>query len=90
LLYGKHLLDEGRSEGKGEEMNEDGPCETNSRIWAKAKKAWTIPEDLLKEMVDLETMIVLIMGREGKSKFQKSSARILLKLECALSRIERC
>jgi hypothetical protein len=62
LLYGKHLLDEGRSEGKGEEMNEDGSCETNSRIWAKAKKAWTIPEDLLKEMVDLETIIVLIMG----------------------------
>jgi len=62
LLVGKHLLDEGRSEAKGEEMKENGPCETNSRIWAEGKKAWTIPEDLLKEMVDLETIIVLIMG----------------------------
>ena len=66
LLHGKHILDEGRSEGEGEEMNDDGPCGTNIRIWAKRKKAWTIPEDLLKEMVDLEIMIVLNNGARRK------------------------
>ena len=66
LLHGKHVLDEGGSEGKGEEMNDEGPYETNSRVWAKTKKVWTIPEDLLKEMVDLETFIVLNNGARRK------------------------
>jgi hypothetical protein len=66
LLHGKHALDEGGSEVNGEEMNDDGPCQTNSRILAKTKKAWTIPEDLLKEMVDLETVVVLNSGARRK------------------------
>jgi TonB family protein len=41
-----------------------------SMIWAKIKEAWTIPENLLKEMVDLETVIVIII--EGDGKIQKS------------------
>ncbi len=47
-----------------------------SMIWAKIKEAWTIPENLLKEMVDLETVIVIIIGRDGKiqkSWFEKKS-----------------
>jgi hypothetical protein len=40
----------------------------DSMIWTKIKKAWTIPENLLKEKekVDLETIIVLIIERDGK------------------------
>jgi len=47
-----------------------------SVIWAKIKKAWTIPEHLLKERVDLETVIILIIGSDGKVKrtwFEKKS-----------------
>jgi TonB family protein len=32
----------------------------------KIKEAWTIPENLLKEMVDLETIIVIIIDRDGR------------------------
>gem|GEM_PF-6151905 len=39
-----------------------------SFVWAKIKGAWTIPENLLKEMVDLETIIVLIIEQGGKIK----------------------
>ena len=35
-------------------------------IWIKIKGAWTIPENLLKEMVDVETIIVVIIERDGK------------------------
>jgi TonB family protein len=47
-----------------------------SVIWAKIKKAWTIPENLLKERVDLETIIVLIIENDGKIRrtwFEKKS-----------------
>jgi len=51
-----------------------------SMIWAKIKEAWTIPENLLKEMVDLETVIVIIIERDGKiqkSWFEKKSGNAL-------------
>jgi TonB family protein len=47
-----------------------------SVIWAKIKKAWTIPENLLKERVDLETIIIVIIESDGKIKrtwFEKKS-----------------
>ena len=47
-----------------------------SLIWAKIKETWTIPENLLKEMVDLETVIVIIIERDGKIQkcwFEKKS-----------------
>jgi colicin import membrane protein len=47
-----------------------------SVIWAKIKQEWTIPENLLKETVDLETIIVIIIERDGKiqrSWFEKRS-----------------
>ena len=51
-----------------------------SLVWAKIKGAWTIPENLLKEMVDLETIIVLIIERNGKIQnilFEKRSGNTL-------------
>lgn len=51
-----------------------------SLVWAKIKGAWTIPENLLKEMVDLETIIVLIIERNGKIQkfwFEKKSGNVL-------------
>jgi TonB family protein len=47
-----------------------------SAIWAKIKKAWTIPENLLKERVDLETVIIVIIESNGKVRrtwFEKKS-----------------
>ncbi len=47
-----------------------------SLLWAKIKASWTIPENLLKEKVDLETIIVVIIDRNGavqKSWFEKKS-----------------
>ncbi|MDO9122840.1 MAG: energy transducer TonB, partial [Deltaproteobacteria bacterium] len=49
-------------------------------IWAKIKQSWTIPENLLKERVDLETIIVIIIERDGKvhkSWFEKKSGNAL-------------
>jgi TonB family protein len=51
-------------------------------IWTKIKKAWTIPENLLKEKerVDLETIIVVIIERDGKIQkywFEKKSGNDL-------------
>jgi len=49
-------------------------------IWAKIKEAWTIPENLLKEMVDLETVIVIIIEGDGKIQkfwFEKKSGNDL-------------
>ncbi len=51
-----------------------------SMIWAKIKEAWTIPENLLEEMVDMETVIVIIIERNGKiqkSWFEKKSGNNL-------------
>lgn len=49
-------------------------------IWAKIKKEWTLPEDLPKGTIDLETIIVVIIEREGKvqkSWFEKRSGNPL-------------
>ncbi|MBM4277785.1 MAG: TonB C-terminal domain-containing protein [Deltaproteobacteria bacterium] len=51
-----------------------------SLIWAKIKASWTIPEHLLKERVDLETIIVIIIevnGKVQKSWFEKKSGNAL-------------
>jgi TonB family protein len=47
-----------------------------SLIWTKIKGVWTIPENLLKVTVDLETVIVVIIKRDGKIQkfwFEKKS-----------------
>ncbi len=47
-----------------------------SLVWAKIKGVWTIPENLLKVTVDLETIIVVIIERDGKIQkfwFEKKS-----------------
>jgi TonB family protein len=47
-----------------------------SRIWAKIKGAWTIPENLSKEVVDLEAILVVIIERDGAIRkwwFEKKS-----------------
>ncbi|OGP79018.1 MAG: hypothetical protein A2V86_14925 [Deltaproteobacteria bacterium RBG_16_49_23] len=49
-------------------------------IWVKIKGAWTIPENLLKEGVDFETIIIIIIERNGKvqkSWFEKKSGNAL-------------
>ena len=49
-------------------------------IWAKIKQSWTIPEHLLKERVDLEAIIILIIEGDGKvqkSWFEKKSGNAL-------------
>ncbi len=49
-------------------------------IESKIKGAWTIPENLIKEMVDLETIIVLIITLDGtiqKVWFEKKSGNTL-------------
>jgi len=51
-----------------------------SLIWAKIKETWTIPENLLKEMIDLETIIVIIIERDGKIQkcwFEKKSGNAI-------------
>lgn len=51
-----------------------------SLIWARIKASWTIPEHLLKEGVDLETIIVIIIEGNGKvqrSWFEKKSGNAL-------------
>ncbi len=51
-----------------------------SLIWARIKASWTIPEHLLKEGVDLETIIVIIIEVNGKvqrSWFEKKSGNAL-------------
>jgi TonB family protein len=45
-------------------------------IWAKVKKEWTLPENLQKGKADLETVIVVVIERDGKiqkSWFEKRS-----------------
>ncbi len=49
-------------------------------LWAKIKSSWTIPEPLLREGIDLETIIVIIIDKEGrvkKSWFEKRSGNAL-------------
>ncbi len=57
-----------------------------SFVWAKIKGAWTIPENLLKEMVDIETIIVVIIDRDGKIQkfwFEKSLAMLsTIRVQC--------
>jgi colicin import membrane protein len=53
-----------------------------SMVESKIKKEWTIPENLLKEkeLFDLETVIVLIIDKDGrvqKSWFEKKSGNAL-------------
>lgn len=62
-------------------------------IWAKIKEEWTIPKNLLKEkeMVDLETIVVVIIERNGKiqkSWFEKKSG-ILLYDQMAMRAIKK-
>ena len=47
-----------------------------SMIWAKIKKEWALPGDLLKGRTNLETIIVVVIERSGKiqkSWFEKKS-----------------
>jgi TonB family protein len=65
------------SVGKESRLNE-----YYSIIWSKIKEEWTIPENLLreKEMVDIETIIVIIIDRDGKiqkSWFEKKSGNVV-------------
>ncbi len=51
-----------------------------SLLWAKIKESWTIPESLLKERLDLETIIVVIIDQNGKilkTWFEKKSGNAL-------------
>lgn len=45
-------------------------------VESKIKEVWTIPENLVKEIVDLETIIIIIIDKDGrvqKSWFEKRS-----------------
>ncbi|MBM4346821.1 MAG: TonB C-terminal domain-containing protein [Deltaproteobacteria bacterium] len=49
-------------------------------LWTKIKQSWTLPENILKERVDLEAIIVIIIERDGriqKSWFEKKSGNTL-------------
>jgi len=51
-----------------------------SLIWAKIKEAWTIPQNVLEDRVDLETVIVVIIEKDGRIKnywFEKKSGNDL-------------
>jgi len=51
-----------------------------SMIWAKIKEGWTLPENLAKEKTDLETIIVVVIERDGgiqKAWFEKKSGNAL-------------
>ena len=51
-----------------------------SLIWAKISEAWTIPKNVLEERVDLETVIVVIIEKDGRIKkywFEKKSGNDL-------------
>ena len=37
-------------------------------IWAIIKETWTIPVNPIKETVDLETMIAIMIERDGKNQ----------------------
>lgn len=49
-------------------------------IWAKIKSSWTIPDHLLREGLDLETIIVIIIDKDGRiqrSWYEKKSGNTL-------------
>jgi colicin import membrane protein len=49
-------------------------------IWAKIKEQWTIPENLIKATVDLETIIIIIIEQDGKIQkwwFEKKSGNAI-------------
>ncbi len=51
-----------------------------STVWAKVKEEWTLPENLPKRKIDLETVIVVVIGRDGriqKSWVEKRSGNTL-------------
>jgi TonB family protein len=51
-----------------------------SLIWAKIKEGWTLPENLPKEKIELEAIIVVIIEKGGKvqkSWFEKKSGSAL-------------
>lgn len=51
-----------------------------SLIWAEIKEAWTIPKNVLEEKVDLETVIIVIIEKDGRIKkywFEKKSGNDL-------------
>jgi TonB family protein len=37
-----------------------------SLLWARIKEAWTLPENFVSETVDLETIIIVLIDRDGK------------------------
>jgi len=54
--------------------------EYNALILAKIKQSWTIPENILKEKIDLEAIIIIIIEKDGrirKSWFEKKSGDAL-------------
>jgi colicin import membrane protein/protein TonB len=51
-----------------------------SMIWAKIKQEWTLPQNLPKDKLDLEAIIVVIIEKDGKvqkSYFEKKSGNTL-------------
>ncbi len=49
-------------------------------IWAKIKSSWTLPDHLLRKELDLETIIVIIIDKEGRiqrSWYEKKSGNTL-------------
>ena len=47
-----------------------------STIWAKIKREWNLPENLAPGKADLEAIIVLVIGKDGrvqKTFFEKRS-----------------
>ena len=49
-------------------------------IWKKIGERWTIPENLVKDVQDMETVIVLVIERDGKVQkawFEKRSGNSL-------------
>lgn len=51
-----------------------------SLVWAKIKEAWTIPENLVREKIDLEAVIVIVIERDGRvqrSWFERRSGNDL-------------
>ena len=51
-----------------------------STIWERIKKEWTLPGDLTKGKAELETIIIIVIERDGKiqkSWFEKRSGNVL-------------
>jgi colicin import membrane protein len=65
------------STSKSPPRSESKLNEYYSLVWAKIKESWTIPENLLKETIDLEAVIVIIIEKDGKVRrmwFEKKSS----------------